>query len=110
MRIKGNQLMVEKKNSQKDPYRSPHEVTDSKPVAKNGGWVRWVVVTFVLLALGLSGLFVFSRPTSTFNMQRARPMKFDAPQAGESGNPLSTEGPAVLQGDLPPDTENMQNP
>ena len=102
--------MDEQKNIQNDPYRSPDEVTDSKSVAKHRGRGRWVVVAFVLLAIGVSGLLVFSTTTATFNMQRAPPRQFDAPQAIDASKSFVEEGPSPLQDDVSPDAENTQVP
>ncbi|HBV61606.1 MAG TPA: hypothetical protein DEF45_01150 [Rhodopirellula sp.] len=101
--------MSERNNSQKDPYRSPHEVADSKSVAKKWGWRSLVVVGFVLLALSVSGMLAFYT-TATFNIQRARPIEVDAAQAVESGTSDLEEGPSAAEDDVLPDAESTQNP
>nr|WP_271960602.1 hypothetical protein [Rubripirellula sp.] len=107
-------LMSEKKNSQKDPYRSPHEVADSKSVTKKWGWKSMVVVAFVLLALGGAGMLTLAT-TATFNIQRARPFEIppievDAIQAIESGTPAPQEGTSAAKDVIPPSAESKQTP
>lgn len=106
--------MSEQNQSQGDPYRSPHEVEDvaaSKSVAKKWGWGRLVVVGFMLIALAVSGLLAFfSTRVGSFNMQRARPMKFDELQSPEVLAPASDENTTVAEGDVASDAQGNQKP
>ena len=101
--------MSELTNSQKDPYRSPREVADSKSVFKKRGWGSLVVVAFVLLALGVAGMLTFAT-TATFNIQRARPIEVDATQAIESGTPAPEEETSAAEDVIPPGAESTQTP
>ncbi len=101
--------MSELNNSQKDPYRSPHELADSKSVVKKRGWGSLVVVAFVLVALGVAGMLTFAT-TATFNIQRARPFEINATQAIESGTPAPEEGTSAAEDVIPPGAESTQTP
>lgn len=101
--------MREMNNSPKDPYRSPHEVADSKSAAKKWGWKKFALFAFALLSLATLGMAVFST-TTTFNIQRARPIEIEAQQAVESGTRKLEEGSSGEWGDMRSDAESTQNP
>ena len=106
--------MSELTKSQKDPFRSPHEVADSKPVGKKRGWGSLVVVALVLLTLGVAGMLTFAT-IPTLDMQRSRPFEIlpievDATQAIESGTPAQQEGPSAAKDVITPSAESKQTP
>lgn len=102
-------MMNDPKSGSEDPYRSPHEVAEPKSLAKKKwGWGRFLVVGFLLLALGMAGLLTFAT-TATFNMQRARP-NIRAPKAGVLDSPVLEQGPSATEDEIPSGTVNTQNP
>jgi hypothetical protein len=98
--------MSELNNDQEDPYRSPHEVSESKSSANKWGWRRLAVFAFVVVLIGMAGLLLI-RPTTRFNMQRAPPILRDAPPTIRSS---VEKGEPVSDTDSPPDTAGTQIP
>ena len=90
-------------HDQKDPYRSPDEVSDATLPAKRVGWGKWIGLAVFMLVFGAIGLLFFGT-TTTFNMQRARPIRPNPPPPQSS--PISSS----VETDVGSATDSPLNP